>query len=59
MKYIRLSARITPEQHQILKEKARNAGFSKLADYVRVVLFRTQPSEEKIHAIYEKVCKNG
>ncbi|MDD3175927.1 MAG: hypothetical protein PHU51_05610 [Candidatus Nanoarchaeia archaeon] len=58
MKEIRLGTRITPEQNKILQARARSLGFSKTADYVRSVLFRTMPIEDKINKIYEKVCKN-
>jgi len=54
-----LIIRITPKQDELLLEKARSAGFLKKSEYVRVMLFRSIPMEEKINQIHEKVCKNG
>ena len=49
MKTVRLGTRLTPDQHQILQAKARAAGFTKMAGYVRSVLFMTPIKEEKIN----------
>lgn len=57
-KYIKLGIRVTPEQNKILQAKARSAGYTKVAFYVRAILFKTMSSEEKINAIYEKVCRD-
>jgi len=51
--------RITEEQRNILETKARAAGFTKMAEYARSVLFKPLSIEEKINKIYQKVCKNG
>ena len=59
VEYKRLVTRITPEQEQILIAKARSAGYLKIAEYVRSVLFRSLSAEEKINQIYDKVVKNG
>ena len=58
-KYIKLAVRVTPEQQKILQAKAQSAGFTKVAFYVRSVLFKSISTEEKINAIYEKICKNN
>ena len=55
--YIKLGIRVTPEQKKILEAKARSAGYTKIAFYVRAILFKSMSSEEKINAIYEKICK--
>lgn len=57
-KYIKLGIRVTPEQQAILQAKAKSAGFTKVAFYVRAVLFKTTSTEEKINAIYEKICRD-
>jgi len=57
--YIKLGLRVTPEQHQILQAKARSAGYTKVAFYIRAQLFRTLSTEEKINAIYEKICEDS
>ncbi|MBU1975422.1 MAG: hypothetical protein KKG59_03385 [Nanoarchaeota archaeon] len=54
-----LIIRITPKQNELLLEKARSAGFLKKSEYIRSVLFRSIPLEEKINQIHNKVCKNG
>lgn len=54
-----LFIRITEEQEEELMVRARKAGFSKKADYVRTVLFGNKSVEEKIDLIYREVCKNG
>ncbi|MFH1848858.1 MAG: hypothetical protein ABH879_01595 [archaeon] len=59
MKKLRLGTRLTPDQNQILIAKARAAGYTKTADYVRSVLFMSMTVEEKINKIYERVCKDG
>jgi len=56
--YIKLGIRVTPEQNKILQAKAQSAGYTKVAFYVRAILFKSMPSEEKINAIYEKICRN-
>ena len=58
VQYIKLGIRVTPEQKQILETKAKTAGYSKVAFYVRSVLFRSIATEEKINAIYEKICRD-
>ncbi|MFH1770115.1 MAG: hypothetical protein ABH828_01010 [archaeon] len=50
--------RITKEQKNVLEAKARAEGYTKVAFYIRAVLFKTMSTEEKINAIYEKVCKD-
>jgi len=56
--YIRLGIRITPKQKKILEAKAKSAGYSKLAFYVRSILFQSISTEDKINAIYQKVCQD-
>ena len=56
--YKKLALRVTLEQEKILQAKARSAGYTKLAFYIRAVLFRSIPTEEKINAIYEKICRD-
>ncbi|MFH1134421.1 MAG: hypothetical protein V1735_08100 [Nanoarchaeota archaeon] len=51
--------RITPEQAQLLDEKARANGFLKKTEYIRSILFKTMSMEEKIDQIHKKVCKDG
>lgn len=58
MKLKRLHVRISEEQERILESKAKTAGFSKTADYVRFVLFKPQNIEEMIKQIHAKVVKN-
>ena len=55
---MKLRIRVTPEQHQIFQAKTRSAGFTKVAFYIHAQLFRTLSTEEKINAIYEKICKD-
>lgn len=55
--YIKLGIRVTEDQKKILEAKARSAGYTKVAFYVRAMLFKSMSSEEKINAIYEKICK--
>jgi len=57
MKYIRLGTRITPEQNQILFSKAKASGYTTVSNYVRSILFRSISSEDKINAIYKRICK--
>ena len=56
--YIKLGIRITLEQKKILEAKAKSAGYSRVAFYVRSVLFRQISTEDKINAIYEKICRD-
>lgn len=56
--YKKMALRVTLEQEKILQAKARSAGYTKIAFYIRAVLFRSISTEEKINAIYEKVCQN-
>jgi uncharacterized protein (DUF1778 family) len=55
---IKVSIRITKEQRSLLEAKARASGYSRVSYYVRAVLFKSMPTEEKINAIYEKICKD-
>ena len=55
--YIRIGLRVTKEQKSILEAKARAEGYTKLAFYLRSVLFRSFSSEDKIDAIYKKICE--
>lgn len=58
-RYLEIKLRITSEQRQILEARAKSAGHTTLAYYMRSVLFRSISMEEKINQIWEKVCKNG
>jgi len=58
MKTKTLAVRLTEEQNVILQAKARSAGYTKIAFYIRAVLFRSISTEEKINAIYEKICQD-
>ena len=55
--YIKLGIRITPEQKMILQAKATAAGYTKVAYYVRAILFKSISTEEKINAIYKQICE--
>ncbi len=50
--------RFTKEQRRILDARANSAGYAKLGDYIRTVLFLPMPVEEKIDRIYRKVVLN-
>ena len=56
--YIKLRITITSKQKKILEAKAQSAGYSRVAFYVKSVLFRQISTEDKINAIYEKVCRD-
>ena len=56
--YLKFTIRITPEQKQILETKAKTAGYTKVAFYVRSILFKSMSTEDKLNAIYEKICRN-
>lgn len=51
-----LVIRITEKQDARLQEQARAAGYAKKSEYVRSTLFRGRTIEEKVEAIYQKVC---
>jgi len=55
----RIVFRVTPEQKKILETKMKSAGFDNYAYYIRAVLFRSISAEEKIDAIYKKICRNN
>ncbi len=55
-KYIKLGIRVTPKQHKILQAKAKFAGYTKVAFYVRAFLFKSIPMKDKVDAIYKKIC---
>lgn len=54
---VKMTIRITKEQNNVLKAKARASGYSQVSFYVRAMLFKTMTTEEKIDAIYQKICK--
>lgn len=58
-KFVPVLFLFTPEQKQILKAKASAAGFSRLSDYVRFVLFMQYGTIEKINQIYKKICEES
>jgi len=53
-----MAFRVTKEQKNVLEAKARAEGYTKVAFYIRAVLLKTMTTEEKINAIYEKICRN-
>ena len=58
VQYIKMAFRVTKEQKNVLEAKARAEGYTKVAFYIRAVLLKTMTTEEKINAIYEKICRN-
>ncbi len=54
-----LNIRITVEQDQVLKERARSCGFLQKSDYVRFLLFMDKGIFNKIDRIFEKVVLDG
>ncbi len=48
--------RVSPDQAEILRRKAQDAGYLKVSEYVRTTLFLSLSTEQKIDKIYEKVC---
>lgn len=58
VKEIKMAYRVTPEQKKVLEARAKAEGYSKVAFYVRAMLFRTIIMEEKIDAIYKQICRN-
>ncbi|MBI5002957.1 hypothetical protein HZC31_06225 [Candidatus Woesearchaeota archaeon] len=56
-KFIPILFLFTAEQKQILRAKASAAGFKRLSDYVRFVLFMQYGTIEKIDKIYKKICE--
>jgi len=57
--YIRIGLRVTKEQKNILEAKAKSEGYTKLAFYLRSILFRSLSTEDKIDAIYKKICRDS
>ena len=55
-KQIKMALRVSEEQKKILEAKARSAGYNQVVYYIRSVLFRSISTEEKIDAIYKKIC---
>ena len=54
-----IALRLTPEQDQILQEKAWKGGFMQKSDYIRYALFMKPSIQDKIDQIHETMCKNG
>lgn len=53
-----MTFRLSEEQKKILEARAKAEGYSKVAVYVRAKIFRPLSMEEKVNAIYEKICRD-
>jgi hypothetical protein len=51
----RLEIRFTPDELNLLAQKARSAGFCHKAEYIRYLIFRDSLMAEKIDQIHKKV----
>ena len=58
-KLYRTTLRITPEQKRILEAKTRTAGFHRISEYVRFVLFMNYGIVEKIDAMHKVICEEN
>jgi uncharacterized protein (DUF1778 family) len=58
VKEIKMAYRVTLEQKKVLEARAKAEGYSKVAFYVRAILFRSIVMEEKIDAIYKQICRD-
>jgi hypothetical protein len=54
-----LAIRLTREQVQLLRVQSRAAGYGKVSEYVRVMLFRKNSVEQKLDEILEMVNRRG
>jgi len=57
VKQLKVTFRLNEEQKKVLEAKARAEGYSKVAFYIRVKLFKPISTEEKIDAIYKEICR--
>ena len=58
VKELKMTFRLSKEQKKILEARAKAEGYSKVAFYVRAKIFKPLSMEEKIDAIYEKICRD-